>query len=151
MVDTGSSASPFSGWHSYLCSCPKKFQLSLLNKNFNFVTLVRVVSMLLVKMRVLALIRLLGFPFIFFDHFKDRSSLIYINTWSSGAFRGRIVWISSRGRSCFPAIFVSFFSHLGLLWTKALLWMTCVFSIYLFNPFILLSNDCIFCIHETLG
>ena len=40
----------------------KNFQLSLLNKNFNFVTLVRVVSMLLVKMIVLALISLTRIP-----------------------------------------------------------------------------------------
>ena len=41
----------------------------------------------------LFLLRLLGSPFIFSDHFKDRSSLICINTYSSGMFKGVYYWL----------------------------------------------------------
>ena len=51
-------------------------------------TLVRVMSMISVEATNLFLLRLLGSFFIFSGHFKDGSSLICIDTCSSGMFKG---------------------------------------------------------------
>ena len=44
------------------------------------------------KRQYLFLLRLLGSPFIFFDHFKEGLSLICISTCSSGMFKGMYCW-----------------------------------------------------------
>ena len=45
------------------------------------------------KWQYLFLLHLLGSPFIFSDHFKEGSSLICINTCSSGMFKGVYCWL----------------------------------------------------------
>ena len=85
-----SSSFPFN--FSSLWSCPMKF--------LNFPCLMRFsiycfkskhssvsCSWSLQKRQYLFLLRLLGSPFIFFDHFKDGSSLICMSTCSSGMFK----------------------------------------------------------------
>ena len=49
------------------------------------------------KWQYLFLLRLLGCPFIFSDHFKEGSSLIYIKTCSSGTFNGVYCWFRAEG------------------------------------------------------
>ena len=48
-----------------------------------------------------------------------------------------------------PTILVSFFSHLGLLWMRALFWMVHVPSLHLFSLLLLLGNDCVLTIHKA--
>ena len=81
-------------WLSFIfvVSSNEILQLSLLEKDFylllQVIALIRVMSMISGKWQYLLFFRLLRSPFIFFGHFKDRSSLICINTWSSEVFRG---------------------------------------------------------------
>ena len=81
-------------WLSFIFVVSSKeiLQLSLLEKDFylllQVIALIRVMSMISGKWQYLLFFRLLRSPFIFFGHFKDRSSLICINTWSSEVFRG---------------------------------------------------------------
>ena len=49
------------------------------------------------KWQYLFLLRLLGSPFIFSDHFMDGSSLIYIRTCSSGIFNRVYCWFRAEG------------------------------------------------------
>ena len=97
------------------------------------------------------LFRLLGSSFIFLGHFKDGSSLICINTWSSVGIQGSVVGVSSQGRPCLPVVLIHFLPCLGLLWTKALFQMMYIISFHSFNFLLLLGHNNVLSVYEALS
>ena len=104
------------------------------------------------KWQYLFLLHLLGSPFIFSDHFKEGSSLICINTCSSGMFKGVYCWlrVEEFRRVCLLVVLIFLLSRLCLLWTRTLLRMVREICFHLLSFLPLLSYNCVFC-HEVLG
>ena len=102
------------------------------------------------KRQYLFLLRLLGFSFIFSGHFKERSSLICISTYSKGMFKGVYCWLHAK-----EFVFLlswSFFSpdHAFFKRGPCSGWRGRSASIHSIL-FLFFSYNCVICIHKVFG
>ena len=140
-----SSAFPFN--FSSLCSCPRKFLNFPCLMRFSFCFFRSKHSSVscpwsLWKWQYLFLFHLFESLFIFSNHFKEGSSLIFIRTCSSGIFHGVYCWFRAEGSTFLPSR--SFLSSIRPFFGRGV----CFHSL---SSLPLLGYDRVFCIHKVLG